>query len=224
MNLIFSRIDRGDHQRRVDHSIHRGCARPSCADRTPWRWAARHRPLSHRPPSQHDLSCSRHTVSLVAQSRSHSRAETAVTTNGESIARSTAAVPDRAALLRPHHAGRHAMGRSRTARHRSTTFHARGTACHSSHRLAATAAPTAVSARRVPRFCERVLSGPELEGGTFAARPDPTDGTGRQLLSSIAVSNALSIEHPAPRCPATADCSSWGRVPRSCERVLSAPE
>ena len=65
----------GDHQRRFDRSIHRGCARPSCADRTPWRWAARHRPSSHRPPSQHDLPCSRHSVSLVAQSRSHSRAD-----------------------------------------------------------------------------------------------------------------------------------------------------
>ena len=29
----------------------------------------------------------------------------------------------------------------------------------------------------------------------FTARPVPTNGTGRQLLSSIAVSNAPSIEH-----------------------------
>ena len=117
-----SRVDRSDPERRVDRSIHRGCARPSCADRTPWRWAARHGPSSHSPPSQHDLPCSRHSVSS-----------------------------------------------------------------HSSHRLAATTAPTAVPARRVPRSCERVLSAPELEGGTFAARPVPANRTGRQPLSSIVV-------------------------------------
>ena len=66
---------RGDHQRRVNRSIHRGCGRPSCADRSPCRWAARRGPSTHRPPLQHDLPCSRHSVSLVAQSesRSHSR-------------------------------------------------------------------------------------------------------------------------------------------------------
>ena len=104
-------------------------------------WAALTQPAIAARPSM--LAAQR--VTLVAQSRSHSHAETAVTTNGESIARSTAAVPGRAALIGPHGARRHAMGRSHTAHHRSTTFHARSTACQSSPRVAATAVPTTVS-------------------------------------------------------------------------------
>ena len=78
------------HQRPFDaRSIHRGCARPSCADRSPRCWVAHRTPSSHRLPSQHDLPCSRHSVSHVAQSRRATAAPTAVTTNGESIARST---------------------------------------------------------------------------------------------------------------------------------------
>ena len=125
-----SRGPHGDHQRRVGaRSIHRGCARPSCAGRTQWRWAARHAPSSHRPPLHHDLPCSRHSVSLVAQSCSHTAAPTAVTINGESIARSTAAVPDQAALDARDGAGQHNKGGPHTARHRTTIFRARGTAC-----------------------------------------------------------------------------------------------
>ena len=64
------------HQRPFDaRSIHSGCARPSYDDRSLRCWAARREPSSHRLPSQHDLPCSHHSVSHVAQSRSHSRTD-----------------------------------------------------------------------------------------------------------------------------------------------------
>ena len=60
------------------------------------------------------------------------------------------------------------------------------------------------SRRRAPRSSERVLSAHELRSGPPTAPPVPTDGTGRQPLSFIAVSNA-STEHAA-------HCGAWLRL------------
>ena len=80
--------------------------------------------------------------------------------------------------------------------------------------------------RRVPRSSERVLSAPELEGGPLTAQPVPANGL---VVSCSPPSWSTTLCRPtrarrSARCAAAADCASWRRVPRSRERVLSAPE
>ena len=58
----------GDHQLQVHaRSIWRGCARPNCAVRTPWRWMPCLGPSCNRLSTQHELPCAWPNVSLVAQ-------------------------------------------------------------------------------------------------------------------------------------------------------------
>ena len=78
-------------------------------------------------------------------------------------------------------------------------------------------------ATRVALLRERVLSAPELRSGPLTARPVPTNRTGRQLLSSIAVSNAPSIEHAAHRgarpwltAPGGDECHALARASAEC--------
>ena len=122
--------------------------------------------------------------------------------------------------------GRDGLGCTRTASQLRSSQHSLARACHSSHRVAATAAPTAVTTNGE---CHALPSECSVIFGNKAVRSQPGPSRARAQgvsCSPPSWSSAVGLDQACcpPRDAAVADCSSLRRVPRSSKQTLSAPE